>query len=198
MTIIIIGSCVGGGSGGGGVESVTGTPPVVSSGGANPNISLPPATAFNDGYMTQAQVALLEGLTGGLIPGVAGEALGVGVPVYARRNPGTGAPEFMRAAASPPLAASEVIGLITVAALVGEATTAVNGGALLIPDSVWDPAPPTTFDVGERVYLSSIVGKLTLTPPTIDEHIVQRLGWVIVGGAGSVRMAVEFDLGTIL
>jgi hypothetical protein len=200
MTIILVGSCSGGGGQGQFVESVSGSPPVVSSGGFNPVISMPPATNGNDGYMTEEQVILLESLAagGGLISGVAGENLGIGQPVYARRNPGTGLPELMLAEAISPVPTSEVVGITMTAALTGAGVTAVNGGQLAIPDAVWDPSPPTTFDVGERVYLSAITGKMTLTAPTITTHTVLRLGWVLEGGAGSVKLVVEFGEGAIL
>lgn len=200
MAIILIGSCAGGSGSGQFVESVTGSPPVVSSGGFNPVISMPPATNANDGYMTKEQVQLLESLVAGagIITSTAGEVIGVGVPVYARRNPGTGDPELMRATALSPIATSDVVGITITSALTGEPLALVNGGEVSIPDAVWDPSPPTEFDVGARVYLSPIVGQMTLTAPTLDGQTVLPLGGIIEGGAGSVRMNVEFGLETIL
>lgn len=46
-----------GGGGGGGVTSVTGTAPVVSSGGATPAISMPVATSLVNGYLSAADWA---------------------------------------------------------------------------------------------------------------------------------------------
>jgi hypothetical protein len=42
---------ISGGGGGGGVTSVSGSPPIVSTGGANPTLSMPPATASVNGYL---------------------------------------------------------------------------------------------------------------------------------------------------
>ena len=48
---------------GGGVTSVTGTAPVISSGGATPAISIPAATNAAAGYATAAQIAAIEANT---------------------------------------------------------------------------------------------------------------------------------------
>jgi hypothetical protein len=42
---------ISGGGGGGGVTSVSGSPPIVSSGGSTPTLSMPPATASVNGYL---------------------------------------------------------------------------------------------------------------------------------------------------
>jgi len=49
------------GGGGGGVASVTATAPIVSSGGANPNISIPVATALVNGYLSSADWTTFNG-----------------------------------------------------------------------------------------------------------------------------------------
>jgi len=46
-----------GGGGGGSVTAVTGTAPVVSSGGATPAISMPAATSLVNGYLSAADWA---------------------------------------------------------------------------------------------------------------------------------------------
>jgi hypothetical protein len=50
---------------GGGVTSVTGTAPVVSSGGATPAISMAAATASVNGYMTSTYASKLDGIAAG-------------------------------------------------------------------------------------------------------------------------------------
>jgi len=55
---------------GGGVTSVTGTAPVVSSGGTTPAISIPAATASVAGYMTAAYASKLDGIASGATVGV--------------------------------------------------------------------------------------------------------------------------------
>jgi hypothetical protein len=50
---------------GGGVTSVTGTAPVVSSGGATPAISMAAATSTVNGYMTSTYAAKLDGIAAG-------------------------------------------------------------------------------------------------------------------------------------
>lgn len=53
-------------SGGGGiVDSVTATSPLVSSGGANPDISIPAATSSINGYATSTQIYKLDGIESG-------------------------------------------------------------------------------------------------------------------------------------
>ena len=58
-------AAVAGGGGGGGVTAVTGTAPVVSSGGATPAISMPAATASVNGYMTSVYASKLDGIAAG-------------------------------------------------------------------------------------------------------------------------------------
>lgn len=52
------------------VGSVTGTAPVVSSGGTTPTISMPAATASVNGYMTSTYAAKLDGIAAGATVGV--------------------------------------------------------------------------------------------------------------------------------
>jgi hypothetical protein len=54
-----------GGGGGGGVASVTGTAPIVSSGGTNPAISITAATTSAPGSMSAADKTKLDGITSG-------------------------------------------------------------------------------------------------------------------------------------
>jgi len=58
-------AAVAGGGGGGGVTAVTGTAPVVSSGGTTPAISMPAATASVNGYMTSVYASKLDGIAAG-------------------------------------------------------------------------------------------------------------------------------------
>jgi hypothetical protein len=53
--------CIGLPAGGGGVSSVTATSPLISSGGATPNISIPVATASVGGYLAAADFASFAG-----------------------------------------------------------------------------------------------------------------------------------------
>ena len=57
-------------AGAGGVSSVTGTAPIVSSGGSTPAISISPATALAAGSMSAADKAKLDALSGDPVPGV--------------------------------------------------------------------------------------------------------------------------------
>ena len=53
-------ACATGGGGGGSVNAVTGTLPISSSGGANPNISINQANVFNDGYLTSSDWSIFN------------------------------------------------------------------------------------------------------------------------------------------
>lgn len=55
----------GGGGGGGGVTSVTGTPPIASSGGATPAISIAAASGASAGSMSAADFTKLAGISSG-------------------------------------------------------------------------------------------------------------------------------------
>lgn len=59
---------------GGGVSSVTGTAPVVSSGGATPAISMPVADSTHDGYLNQTDWSTFNGKGAGTVTSVTGTA----------------------------------------------------------------------------------------------------------------------------
>lgn len=61
-------------TGGGGVSSVSGTAPVVSSGGTNPAISIPKATASADGYLSSTDWSIFNAKGNGTVTSVSGTA----------------------------------------------------------------------------------------------------------------------------
>ena len=95
---------------GGGVTSVTGTAPVISSGGATPAISMPAATNAAAGYATAAQIAAIEantlkvtnathtgdatGATALVVAGINGVALAGLATGILRNTTGTGVPSI--------------------------------------------------------------------------------------------------------
>jgi len=84
-----------------------------------------------------------------------------------------------------------VVGLATTAAGLGAAVSVQVAGELLTANGAWDPTfPNATTDVGSRVYLSEIAGKLTLTAPSTSGATVLRVGHVTVGGTGTTKVAI--------
>jgi len=143
----------GGGSGGGSVNSVTASAPVLSSGGANPNISLPQASATASGYLGSGdwttfnakQNALINPMTGtgtaGQVPeftGVAGATSPVDVssnfvsaPLGCAGTSGSGAAYSCSTTPLDPVSDGSLILFYPDTASSAGATLAVNGGSAL-------------------------------------------------------------------
>lgn len=74
----------------------------------------------------------------------------------------------------------------------------VNGETVALPDAAWvGSTPPTTSQVGSRVYLGA-TGLMTLTPPSGSGDNVIRVGWVSKGGSGASKIVIDIGEGVVL
>ena len=192
-----------GGGGGGAVNSVTASAPIASSGGANPNISLTgvvaaanggtglasPGTAGNiltsTGTGWTSSPAPATGVTD--IPATAQEALNAGDLVRVVNDSGT--PKVQKADATNTDNRLNGVGFALAAASANAAVTVRVAGVADVPVARFDAAPAVT-NVGQRVFVSTTSGQITLTAPSTAGLIVQRAG-ILVDGSGNPKVLVQ-------
>lgn len=87
----------------------------------------------------------------------------------------------------------EPVGFAVAAAGIGGAVTVRTAGVVDVPTARFDVAP-IAGDVGQRVWLSTTAGRITLTPPSASGDVVQRVGVLATlagGGGGAPQVLVQ-------
>ena len=173
------------GSGGGTVNSVTASAPLASSGGVNPNISFPSWPANASGALTNNGAGALSWVPAGSgtvvdVPSTAQEALNAGDFVRFVNDAGT--PRVQKADATNTDARLNGVGFAVAAAGAGAAVSVRVVGVADVPAARFDAAPGVA-NVGQRVFVSTTSGQVTLTAPSVGGNIVQRAGILVDGGA---------------
>lgn len=117
----------------------------------------------------------------------AGENIDAGAPVSLADL--AGVPRAYEADANGTGTRPQVFGVAVLAITAGAVSNIqVAGETAILVDAIWDAVPAVT-DVGKPVYLSNIVGQLTITAPATAIQV----GWVSVGGAGATKIIVSAD-----
>jgi len=178
--------------GGGAVNSVTASAPLASSGGANPDVSFPTWPANAVGALTNNGAGVLSWVPAGSgtvvdVPSTAQEALLAGDLVRFVNAAGT--PRVQKADATNTDARLNGVGFAVAAAGVGAAVTVRITGVADVPAALFDAAPAPA-NVGQRVFVSTTAGRVTLTAPAALGDVVQRVG-VLVDGSGSPKVLVQ-------
>lgn len=177
--------------GGGGVATVTASAPLASSGGANPNISFPswPADAAgslaNDGA---GNLSWIPVSSGGSVDVASVSTVVLAAGEVVRFTVGG----VQQADANAPLQL-EPVGFSLAAAGIGVPVTIRTAGVADVPVVQFDVAP-IAADVGKRVWLSTMAGKITLTAPSSSGEVVQRVGILVTlagGGGGEPQILVQ-------
>jgi hypothetical protein len=173
------------GGGGGGVTTVTASAPLASSGGANPDISFPSWPANASGALTNNGAGALSWVPAGSgtvvdVPATAQEALNAGDLVRFVNDAGT--PRVQKADATNTDARLNGVGFAVAAASAGAAVSVRVVGVADVPAARFDAAPGVA-NVGQRVFVSTTSGQVTLTAPSVGGNIVQRAGILVDGGA---------------
>lgn len=122
-----------------------------------------------------------------LVSVTAGETITVGQPLYITNV--SGAPRVFKAEADN----ASILYVVGIAYEAGSITNTIRmqiAGEISIADSIWDSVP-TIADVGKPAYLSTTIGKLTLTAPSSAGNSVQKCGIITKGGSGLVKMVVQ-------
>lgn len=130
------------------------------------------------------------------ITGVAGEALAAGQLVAIDESGGV--PLVFKADAFN--ASGErhnSVGYNITAALIGNIVTIRTTGAQPIADVLWDSVPAIS-DAGKPVFMSTVGGNSTLTPPSTIGTIVQRVGILTQGGTGMCSVSLQIGDGTLI
>jgi len=78
---------------------------------------------------------------------------------------------------------------VAAAAAQGDAVLVRIAGEAAVPAARFDAAPAAS-DVGKRVFLSVTPGKVTLTAPTANGDVVQRVG-ILTNGSGNPKILVQ-------
>jgi hypothetical protein len=125
---------------------------------------------------------------GGTFTTTAGESIAQGAPLSLANN--TGVPNAYNAQANGTGTRIAPVGLATSSASTSSSVAVQVSGTTSVPDVIWDSVP-TVANVGQRVYLSENVGKLTLTPPSTLGDTLIHIGIVAVGGSSAVQVAIN-------
>jgi hypothetical protein len=185
--------------GGGAVNSVTASAPLSSSGGANPDISFPTWPANAAGVLTNNGAGALSWSAASTpatvdVPATAQEILVAGDLV--RFVNAAGSPRVQKADATNTDARLNPIGFAVAGAAAGAAVTVRIAGVADVPAALFDAAP-VLANVGQRVWVSTTAGRVTLTAPSAAGDVVQRAG-VLVDGSGSPKVLVQIGDPTLL
>ena len=121
------------------------------------------------------------------IPATAQEALNAGD--FVRFVNDAGAPKVQKADATNTDNRLNGIGFALAAASANAAVTVRVAGVVDVPAARFDAAPAVT-NVGQRVFVSTTAGQITLTAPSTAGLIVQRTG-ILVDGSGSPKVLVQ-------
>jgi hypothetical protein len=186
--------------GGGAVNSVTASAPLASSGGANPDLSFPSWPANAAGVLTNDGAGALSWSAASApatvdVPATAQEILVAGDLV--RFVNAAGSPRVQKADATNTDARLNAVGFAVAGAAAGAAVTVRIAGVADVPVALFDLPAPTPVNVGQRVFVSTTAGKVTLTAPSASGDIVQRVG-VLVDGSGSPKVLVQIGDPTLL
>jgi len=154
-------------------------------------------TGTNLNELTGGGVTALHSHVGGGLVVVSGEALAAGAPVSMANA--AGSPKAYNADADGAGTKANVIAFaVAPIAFPGNGTIQTTG-ELAIPDAQWDAAGvPAVGDVGLPFYLSETVGKVSKTAPAVAGSTVLRCGYITVGGAGAVKVAINIGDGVVL
>ncbi|NBT35348.1 MAG: hypothetical protein EBT03_07390, partial [Betaproteobacteria bacterium] len=163
-----------GGGGGGAVNSVTASAPLSSSGGANPNISFSSWPANASGALTNDGAGNLS-WTAPSAPGAVDLVSTATVALAAGEIVRFTSGGVEKADATDAANQLEPIGFATAAAGIGAPVSVRVAGLVDVPAALFDVAP-IAANVGERVWLSTTAGQITLTAPSVSGDVVQRVG----------------------
>lgn len=139
------------------------------------------------GTNSDRSVGSSSGSGNSLVSVMAGETIVAGQPLYIVNV--SGSPRAFKAEADN----ASILYVVGIAYEGGSITNTIRiqtSGEISIGDSIWDSIP-TTIDVGKPVYLSTNIGKLTLTAPSSAGNSVQKCGIVTVGGSGNVKIVIQ-------
>jgi hypothetical protein len=114
------------------------------------------------------------------IPSTAQEALNAGDLV--RFVDDAGVPKVQKADATNTDARLNPVGFAVAAALAGAAVTVRVSGVADVPAGRFNAAPAAA-NVGQRVFVSTTSGQITLTAPSASGDVLQRAGVLVDGGA---------------
>jgi hypothetical protein len=129
------------------------------------------------------------------IPGyVAQQALNAGDLVRFVDDAGT--PKVQKADATDTDVRLNPVGFAVAAALVGGAVTVRVAGVADVPAARFDVAPGVA-NVGQRVFVSTTAGQITLTAPSASGDVLQRAG-VLVDGGANPKVLVQVGDPTLL
>jgi hypothetical protein len=199
--------------GGGGVVSVGALAPISSTGGANPVISLNNSGVVAATYGNATTVPQIAVDAKGRITSASNVAITfpptpatVDVTATAQENllagdlvrfvNDTGTPKAQKADATNTDARLNPTGFAVAAALAGAAVTVRVAGVADVPAARFDVAPAAA-NVGQRVFVSTTAGKVTLTAPSASGDVVQRAG-VLVDGGANPKVLVQIGDPTLL
>jgi hypothetical protein len=125
---------------------------------------------------------------------VAQQALNAGDLVRFVDDAGT--PKVQKADATNTDVRLNPVGFAVAAALAGAAVTVRVAGVADVPAARFDAAPGVA-NVGQRVFVSTTSGQITLTAPSASGDVLQRAG-VLVDGSGSPKVLVQVGDPTLL
>jgi hypothetical protein len=131
------------------------------------------------------------------IPLTAGENLNAGDLVCI--DDSGGSPRVFKADANGSGERQNPIGAAIAAATTGNAVTVRVAGEIAIADARFDGGtPPTTAQVGQRVFMSTTAGNWTMTAPSTSGDVVQKVAIVSVGGTGAARLIIQIGEGVLI
>lgn len=128
------------------------------------------------------------------IPTTAQEALNAGDLVCFVNDAGT--PRVRKADATNTDARLNPVGFAVAAAALGAAVTVRVAGVADVPAARFDVAPGVA-NVGQRVFVSTTSGQITLTAPSASGDVLQRAG-VLVDGGANPKVLVQIGDPTLL
>lgn len=169
--------------GGGTITSVTGTAPIVSSGGTTPVISINEASSIGAGSMSAADKEKLDSifvnraeLTVVPVRNNSGATIAKGTPVIITGSTG------VKVTIAPADASDETTAANTLGLTYSEIVSGFDG--LVVSEGQLTGLNTAALTEGQLIYLSETTGQITSTRPTQPAHGV-ILGWCVKQGAGT-------------
>ena len=126
---------------------------------------------------------------------VAQQALNAGDLVRFVDDAGT--PKVQKADATNTDVRLNPVGFAVAAALAGAAVTVRVAGVADVPAARFDVPAPGVANVGQRVFVSTTSGQITLTAPSASGDVLQRAG-VLVDGGANPKVLVQIGDPTLL